>query len=187
VFLCIRSSEIGRSAGCTSGPPACGRLGQSAPMAAAGNRPPFCAAVGTLPLFLQHSADCLAAEVAANPAKGAGRPDRVLVIRGRWPAATTSITVVALRNDGLLRRPARRSASSPPTHLKADRRFGLHPSMAGFQEAVYAGARTGHFFSRSDYPKHNRPRISAAPTSWPQTAEPEGDTCHLPGWARALL
>src|SRR5580693_5414207 len=54
---------------------------------------------GTLPVFLDHSARCLAADVAANPA-GAGRPDDHVLVVVQLAGGNDGLnTVVPITND----------------------------------------------------------------------------------------
>jgi uncharacterized protein (DUF1501 family) len=90
-------------------------------------------AAGTLPLFLDRSARCLAADHAANP-QGAGRPDhRVLVVVQLAGGNDGLNTVVPIANDDYYR--ARRNlAIGKKSALRLTDDFGLHPSAKGFKK-----------------------------------------------------
>jgi uncharacterized protein (DUF1501 family) len=90
-------------------------------------------AAGTLPLFLDRSARCLAADHAANP-QGAGRPDhRVLVVVQLAGGNDGLNTVVPITNDDYYR--ARRTlAVAKKSALRLTDDFGLHPSARGFKK-----------------------------------------------------
>ena len=108
-------------------------------------------AAGTLPLFLDRSARCLAADFAANP-QGAGRPDRVLVLVQLAGGNDGLNTVVPFRNDDYYR--ARPRLGIPKDSvLKADGDFGFHPSADGFQEAVRRRADGGPARGRLSQPQ----------------------------------
>jgi uncharacterized protein (DUF1501 family) len=90
-------------------------------------------AAGTLPLFLDRSARCLAADYAADP-QGAGRPDhRVLVVVQLAGGNDGLNTVVPITNDDYYR--ARRTlAVAKNSALRLTDDFGLHPSARGFKK-----------------------------------------------------
>src|SRR5947209_3694468 len=95
-------------------------------------------AAATLPVFLDRSAHCLAADYAANP-QGAGRPDdKVLVILQLAGGNDGLNTVIPIGNDDYHRaRPkigvARNAA------MKLNDEWGLHPAAQGFKKLWDAG------------------------------------------------
>src|SRR2546421_9978652 len=92
---------------------------------------------GTLPMFLDRSARCLAADFAGNP-QGAGRPDRVLVVVQMAGGNDGLNTVVPIGNDDYYRaRP--RIGIAKQNVLRATDDFGFHPSAPGFKKLFDAG------------------------------------------------
>src|ERR1039457_3358218 len=88
---------------------------------------------GTLPMFLDHSAACMAADFAANPA-GAGRPDdHVLVVLQMAGGNDGLNTVIPLGNDDYYNaRPSIAVRKNAALKLTDD--FGVHPSCQGFKK-----------------------------------------------------
>jgi uncharacterized protein (DUF1501 family) len=123
---------------------------------------------GTLPLFLDHSARCLAADYAANPA-GAGRPDdHVLVVIQLAGGNDGLNTVVPLGNDDYYNaRP--RIAVAKNAALKLTDDWGVHPSATGFKKLYDAGDLA--IVHAVSYPNANRSHFRATDI-W-TTAEPE--------------
>ncbi len=121
----------------------------------------------TLPLFLDHSARCLAAEFAANPA-GAGRPDdHVLVVIQLAGGNDGLNTVVPLGNDDYYNaRP--RIAVAKNAALKLTDDWGVHPSAAGFKKLWDGGDLA--IVHAVGYPNANRSHFRATDI-W-TTAEP---------------
>lgn len=132
-------------------------------------------AAGTLPLFLDRSARCLAADFAANP-QGAGRPDdRVLVIVQLAGGNDGLNTVVPLDNDDY--RKARPTlAIAKDRALRLTDQFGLHPSMTGLKRLYDEGQLA--ILHAVGYPNHNRSHFRGTDI-W-QTAEP--DAVGRTGW-----
>jgi uncharacterized protein (DUF1501 family) len=122
---------------------------------------------GTLPLFLDRSGHCLAAEAAANP-QGVGRPDRVLVVVQLAGGNDGLNMVVPISNDDYYRvRP--RLAIPKNAALKATDDFGFHPSCAGFKKLFDAGHMAiNHAVG---YPNHNRSHFRSTDI-W-MTGDPE--------------
>lgn len=129
---------------------------------------------GTLPLFLEKSAQALAGEAAANP-HGVGRPDRVLVVLQLAGGNDGLNTIIPLRQDGYYRaRP--RIAVAKNQALKLNDDFGVHPSAKGLKKLFDDGhLAIAHAVG---YPNPNRSHFRASDI-W-ATAEPEkvGNT----GW-----
>jgi uncharacterized protein (DUF1501 family) len=124
---------------------------------------------GTLPLFLDHSARCLAADYAANPA-GAGRPDdHVLVVIQLAGGNDGLNTVVPLGNDDYYNaRP--RIAVAKNAALKLTDDWGVHPSATGFKKLYDAGDLA--IVHAVSYPNANRSHFRATDiwTTEPPTA-----------------
>ena len=124
-------------------------------------------AAGTLPLFLDTSARCLAADFAANP-QGAGRPDRVLVVVQLAGGNDGLNTVVPVTNDDYYKaRP--NLAIARDTALRLNDEFALHPSAAGFKR-LYDDGLLGIVHGMG-YPNPNRSHFRATDI-W-ASAEPE--------------
>jgi uncharacterized protein (DUF1501 family) len=123
---------------------------------------------GTLPFFLDHSAHCLAAEYANNPA-GAGRPDdHVLVVIQLAGGNDGLNTVVPLGNDDYYSaRPRLGVAKNAALKLTDD--WGLHPAAAGFKKLYDAGDLA--IVHAVGYPNANRSHFRATDI-W-TTAQPE--------------
>jgi uncharacterized protein (DUF1501 family) len=131
-------------------------------------------AAATLPLFLDRSAQVMAAEFANNP-QGVGRPDRILVIVQLAGGNDGLSTVVPTRNDDYTKaRP--RLGIKPADTLKLTDDFGLHSQMSGFKKLYDAGELA--ILQCVGYPNHNRSHFRSTDI-W-QTAEPE-KTAHC-GW-----
>ncbi|HET6250604.1 MAG TPA: DUF1501 domain-containing protein [Tepidisphaeraceae bacterium] len=113
---------------------------------------------GALPAFLDHSATCMAADFAANPA-GAGRPDaNVLVVLQLAGGNDGLNTVVPLNNDDYNRaRPTLgvRSGSA----LKLTDQFGVHPSCTGFKKMYDNGDLA--IVHATGYPNANRSHFTS--------------------------
>src|SRR5689334_11421772 len=90
-------------------------------------------AAASLPIFLDRSGHCLAADFAANP-QGAGRPDdKVLVIVQLAGGNDGLNTVVPFRDEDYYRaRP--RIAVGRNVALKLNDQWGLHPGAEGFRK-----------------------------------------------------
>src|ERR1700722_18118170 len=88
---------------------------------------------GTLPLFLDHGARCMAADYAANPA-GAGRPDDHVLGLVQLAGGNDGLnTLVPLGNDDYHNaRPRIGIAKDEALKLTDD--WGLHPSASGFKK-----------------------------------------------------
>jgi uncharacterized protein (DUF1501 family) len=123
---------------------------------------------GTIPFFLDHSAHCLAAEYANNPA-GAGRPDdHVLVVIQLAGGNDGLNTVVPLGNDDYYSaRPRLGVAKNAALKLTDD--WGLHPAAAGFKKLYDAGDLA--IVHAVGYPNVNRSHFRATDI-W-TTAQPE--------------
>jgi len=123
---------------------------------------------GTLPLFLDHSARCMAADFAANPA-GAGRPDdHVLVVIQLAGGNDGLNTVVPLGNDDYYNaRP--RIAVARNAALKLNDEWGVHPSATGFKKLWDSGDLA--IVHAVAYPNANRSHFRATDI-W-TTGEPE--------------
>lgn len=123
---------------------------------------------GTLPVFLDYGARCLAADFAANPT-GAGRPDdRVLVVVQLAGGNDGLNTVVPLGNDDYYNaRP--RLAVAKNAALKLTDEWGLHPAASGFKKLYDAGDLA--IVHAVGYPNANRSHFRATDI-W-TTAEPE--------------
>jgi uncharacterized protein (DUF1501 family) len=123
---------------------------------------------GTLPLFLDHSAHCMAADFAANPA-GAGRPDGNVLVVVQLAGGNDGLnTVVPLGNDDYYNaRP--RLGVAKNTALKLTDDWGLHPSATGFKKLYDAGDLA--IVHAVGYPNANRSHFRATDI-W-TTAEPE--------------
>src|SRR3954468_7731571 len=93
---------------------------------------------GSLPLFLDRSAACMAADFAANPA-GAGRPDDHVLVVVQLAGGNDGLnTVVPIGNDDYHKaRP--RIGISKNAALKLTDDWGLHPAATGFKKLYDAG------------------------------------------------
>ncbi|HWE02510.1 MAG TPA: DUF1501 domain-containing protein [Tepidisphaeraceae bacterium] len=123
---------------------------------------------GTLPLFLDRGAHCLASDFATNPA-GAGRPDdHVLVVLQLAGGNDGLNTVIPLGSDDYLKaRPTlgvKKSAA-----LRLNDNFGLHPSCSGLKHLYDAGDLA--IVHAVGYPNANRSHFRATDI-W-TTAQPE--------------
>jgi uncharacterized protein (DUF1501 family) len=124
-------------------------------------------AASTLPLFLDRSAQVMAADFANNP-QGVGRPDHVLVIVQMAGGNDGLSSVVPIRNDDYYKaRP--RLGIKPDKTLKINDDFGFHGNMAGFKKLYDAGDLA--ICQCVGYPTHNRSHFRSTDI-W-QTAEPE--------------
>jgi uncharacterized protein (DUF1501 family) len=130
---------------------------------------------GALPAFLDHSAACMAADFAANPA-GAGRPDdKVLVVLQMAGGNDGLNTVVPLGNDDYYRaRPTLGVRKNAILKLTDD--FGVHPSCEGFKKMFDAGDLA--IVHATGYPNANRSHFRATDI-W-TTGEP--DKLGTTGW-----
>jgi uncharacterized protein (DUF1501 family) len=124
-------------------------------------------AAATLPMFLEHSARCLAAQAAANP-QGVGRPDNVLVVLQLAGGNDGLNTIIPVHDDNYYRaRPkigiVRKAA------LRLDDDFGVHPAAVGLKKLF----DDGHLavLHAVGYPNPNRSHFRATDI-W-ATAEPE--------------
>src|SRR3954471_24261538 len=89
-------------------------------------------AASTLPLFLDRSAQVMAADFAANP-QGVGRPDHILVIVQMAGGNDGLNTVVPIRNDDYYKARPRLGVKAANA-LKVTDDFGFHPNMPGFKQ-----------------------------------------------------
>jgi uncharacterized protein (DUF1501 family) len=123
---------------------------------------------GTLPMFLDHGAHCMAADFAANPA-GSGRPDdHVLVVLQLAGGNDGLNTVIPLGNDDYLKaRPTLGVKKSAALQLTDE--WGLHPSCSGFKKLYDAGDLA--IVHAVGYPNANRSHFRATDI-W-TTAQPD--------------
>lgn len=109
-------------------------------------------AASTLPLFLDRSARCLAAEYAANP-QGAGRNSNILVVLQLAGGNDGLNTVIPFTNDHYQRaRPKLGVARNEVLPLTAD--FGFHPKAIGLKK-LYDDGLMGVIHA-TGYPNPNR-------------------------------
>lgn len=123
---------------------------------------------GTLPLFLDHSAACMAEEHAVNPA-GAGRPDDHVLVVVQLAGGNDGLnTVVPITSDDYFKaRPT--LAVQKTAALRLTDEFGLHPSCAGFKKMYDAGNLA--IVHAVAYPNANRSHFRATDI-W-TTAQPQ--------------
>jgi len=123
---------------------------------------------GTLPMFLDHGARCLAADYASNPA-GAGRPDDHVLVVVQLAGGNDGLnTVVPLGNDDYYKaRPRIGIAKDDALKLTGD--WGVHPSAGGFKKLFDAGDLA--IVHAVGYPNANRSHFRATDI-W-TTGEPE--------------
>jgi len=124
--------------------------------------------VGTLPLFLDHGARCMAADYAANPA-GAGRPDDHVLVVVQLAGGNDGLnTLVPLGNDDYYNaRPRIGIAKDEALKLTDD--WGVHPAAGGFKKLFDAGDLA--IVHAVGYPNANRSHFRATDI-W-TSAEPE--------------
>ena len=130
------------------------------------------AVASAIPMFVDRSARCLAAEAAANP-QGVGRPDRVLVVVQLQGGNDGLNMLVPTTNDDYYRaRPTIAIAKKEALKLTDD--FGLNPAADGLKKMYDAG--TLAFVHAVGYPNSNRSHFrgtdiwtSAEPDSKGQT------------------
>lgn len=131
-------------------------------------------AAGTIPLFLDHAGQVLAADFASNP-QGVGRPDHVLVIVQLAGGNDGLNTIVPLRNDDYYRaRP--RLAIGRKEALRLTDDFGVHPQAAGLKKLYDAGHLA--VVQCVGYPNHNRSHFRSTDI-W---ASAEPDKVSRAGW-----
>ncbi len=130
---------------------------------------------GTLPLFLDQSALCMAADSALNPA-GAGRPDDHVLVVVQMAGGNDGLnTVVPITSDDYYKaRPT--MAVDRKLALKLSDDFGLHPNCGGFKKMFDAGDLA--IVHATGYPNANRSHFRATDI-W-TTAEP--DRMGTTGW-----
>ena len=130
---------------------------------------------GTLPMFLDHSAACMAADHADNPA-GAGRPDDHVLVVVQLAGGNDGLnTVIPITNDDYYKaRPT--LAVQKSAAMKLTDEFGLHPSCGGFKKMYDAGNLA--IVHAVGYPNANRSHFRATDI-W-TTGEP--DRMGTSGW-----
>jgi uncharacterized protein (DUF1501 family) len=123
---------------------------------------------GSLPVFLDYGAQCLAAEYAANPT-GAGRPDDHVLVVVQLAGGNDGLnTLVPISNDDYYNaRP--RIAVAKDAALKLTDDWGVHPSAMGFKSLYDNGDLA--IVHAVGYPNANRSHFRATDI-W-TTAEPE--------------
>jgi uncharacterized protein (DUF1501 family) len=125
-------------------------------------------AAATLPVFLDRSAHCLAADFAANP-QGVGRPDDKILVVIQLAGGNDGLnTVIPFRSDDYHRaRPTLKVA--PNAALKLNDEWGVHPAASGFKKLWDAGDLS--IVHAVGYPNPNRSHFRSTDI-W-TTAEPE--------------
>lgn len=123
---------------------------------------------GSLPLFLDHGARCMAADYAANPA-GAGRPDDHVLVVVQLAGGNDGLnTVVPLGNDDYhAARPRLGVARNEALNLTDE--WGVHPAASGLKKLYDAGDLA--IVHAVGYPNANRSHFRATDI-W-TSAEPE--------------
>jgi uncharacterized protein (DUF1501 family) len=123
---------------------------------------------GTLPLFLDHGARCMAADYAANPA-GAGRPDDHVLVVVQLAGGNDGLnTVVPLGNDDYYAARPRLGVAKDEA-LKLTDEWGVHPAGSGLKKLYDAGDLA--IVHAVGYPNANRSHFRATDI-W-TSAEPE--------------
>jgi len=123
---------------------------------------------GTLPLFLDHGARCMAADYAANPA-GAGRPDDHVLVVVQLAGGNDGLnTVVPLGNDDYYAARPRLGVAKSAA-LKLTDEWGVHPAASGLKKLYDAGDLA--IVHAVGYPNANRSHFRATDI-W-TSAEPE--------------